>query len=225
MKVEASYRRSRLAATLIPVVLVSLLSNVPLPASTLTVSLSALGSVAAGSTGNNFDVLLTNTSGPAVSVGGFFFEVMAASPDVTFTDATTATATSYIFTGSSLFGPDIMTTNTGQDLDASDLGNATLASGATLALGHVLFNVSPTASTEIVDLTFGAYPATSLADVSGVNLPINTLSGGQIQIMGAASTVPEPSTLALLVIATFFVWIRRSCAHFSDKTGCSGKNS
>lgn len=208
MKPSAVFSRSyfQLPVLLIPMVLASLLSAVPSQASVLAVSLSPLGTVVAGSTGN-FDVLLTNTSGAAVSVGGFFFEVNSGNADLKFTDATTATASSYIFGGTSVFGPDIMTKNTGLVLDASDLGTGPLASGATRGLGHVLFNASPTAPTELVNLTLSAFPATSLADPSGANLPINTLTGGSIQITGRASAVPEPMTLSLLLAGGCFLWM------------------
>ena len=212
MKARVNFPRRyfRLPILLIPVVLASVFSPVRSQASVLAVSLSPLGSVAAGSTGNNFDVLLTNTSGAGVSIGGFFFEVLSGSPDLTFTDATTATATSYIFSGSSLFGPDIMSKNTGLVLDASDLGSGTLASGATHGLGHVLFNASPTAPTELVNLTLSAFPATSLADPSGANLPINSSTGGRIQINGRASAVPEPFTLSMMLAGLCFLWIGKS---------------
>ena len=103
-------------------IVVCLLEAMPAHADTLTVSLSPLSDVAAGSTGNSFDVLLTNTSGSAVSIEAFFFEVQSSSSDITFTDATTATGTPYIFGSDSLFGPDIIGLgSTATDLNASDL--------------------------------------------------------------------------------------------------------
>lgn len=68
----------------------------PAQADELIVSLSPLSDVVAGSTGNSFDVLLTNASASAVSIAGFTFEVLTASPDISFIGATTATATPYI---------------------------------------------------------------------------------------------------------------------------------
>src|ERR1700689_4926801 len=67
----------------------------------------------AGDVGDSFDVLLTYSGSP-ISVGGFAFEITTTDPDITFTDATTATATAYIFSGTSLFGPDIVTSSPGQ---------------------------------------------------------------------------------------------------------------
>lgn len=181
------------------IALACLLTPLPSRASVLAVSVLSPGSVVAGAKGASLDVLLSNVSGPAVSAGAFFFELLSSSPDITFTGASTATGSPYIFAGSSIFGPNILTTNTGQDLSASDLGSGTLASAATVGLGHILFNVSPTAPTEVVNLTLGVYPATSLSDPMGANLAIGTLTGARLQINGAPSTVPEPSTVALLL--------------------------
>src|ERR1035437_2132259 len=201
---------SRLVMVLMPVMFTSLLSTALARADVLTVSLSPLSNVAAGSTGDSLDVLLRNTSGPAVSIEGFFFELLASSPDVTFTDATTTTGTGYIFGAGSLFGPDIIGPgSTPQDLSGSDLdsaGSVSLASGATVALGHVLFNVSPTALTPTVNFPLAGFPGTSLADDSGNNVPITTLNGGQFQINGAPAPVPEPSTLILLFTVMPLLW-------------------
>jgi len=183
-------------------------------ADVLTVTLSPLSTVAAGSTNNSFDVLLTNTSGPAVSIEGFFFEIQASSTDLTLTDATTATTSAaYIFDSNSLFGPDIISAgSTAQDLDASDLDSVSaisLASGTTLALGHVLFDVAPGAHTETVDFTVVGFPGTSLADNAGNNVPITTFQGEELKIQGAATVVPEPSSLFLLAAVAPLLWSRR----------------
>jgi len=184
------------------------LTATPTHADGLIVSLAPLSDVAAGSTGNSFDVLLTNTSGSAVSIEAFFFEVLSSSSDVTFTDATTASGAPYIFGADSLFGPDIIGLgSTATDLNASDLdllGSTALEAGATVGLGHVLFNVSPTAPTEDVSFNLAGFPGTSLADDLGNDIPIQSLIGGQLGINGAATTVPEPSSLALLATGLGF---------------------
>jgi hypothetical protein len=62
-----------------------------------------------GTTGNALDVTLTNTGPSSVQIGGFAFE-LTTSAGITFTGATTATATApYIFGGSSAFGPNLAT--------------------------------------------------------------------------------------------------------------------
>ena len=200
---------ARLIVPLLPAPLL-LLGSASARGDVLTVSLSPVGNVVAGSNGNGFDVLLTNTSGPAVSIGSFFFEVLASSPDITLTDATTATATSYIFGGDSLFGPDILAPgSTASDLKASDLdvvGDISLASGATVTLGRVLFDASPTALAQNVMFTLAGFPGTSLADAALNNVPITTLSGEQFTITSQAA-VPEPSTLLLLLGALSLILV------------------
>ncbi len=179
----------------------------------LIVSLSPLSDVAAGSTGNGFDVLLTNGSPSAVSIAGFFFEVLASSPGVTFTGATTGTATPYIFGADSLFGPNIAEFGSGSgDLGASDLDavdQISLAAGSTVGLGHVLYNVSPTAPTETVSFDLAGFPGTSLSDDLGNDVAIQSFTGGKFTINGAVAGVPEPSTLVLLLAIMPLVLFRR----------------
>ena len=184
------------------------LTATPAHADGLIVSLSPLSDVNAGSTGNSFDVLLRNTSGSAVSIEAFFFEVLSSSSDITFTDATTASGTSYIFGADSLFGPDIIGPGSAAtDLNASDLdllGSIALDAGATVGLGHVLFDVSPTAPTQDVSFNLAGFPGTSLADDFGNDIPIQNLIGGQLGINGAAAAIPEPSSLPLLATGLGF---------------------
>ena len=194
-------------------VMVCAIAPTPARADGLSVALTPLSDVAAGSTGNTFDVLLTNGSASAVSIEAFAFEVVSSIPDVTFSGASTATSTTYIFGADSLFGPDITgfgwgTTDLGaSDLDAVD--QITLGAGATVGLGHVLFDVSPTAPTEIVSIDIVGFPGTSLGDDLGNNVPIESFSGGKVQINGPVAGVPEPGTLVLLLMMAPIVLCRR----------------
>src|SRR5438552_826527 len=62
---------------------------------------------AAGSTGNSFDVFLTNTGPSSVTLGGFSFELQVG-PNITITSVNISTSVApYIFGGHSLFGPVI----------------------------------------------------------------------------------------------------------------------
>ena len=180
-----------------------LLAPLRAQAGILTVSLSPLANPGAGSTANSFDVLLTNSSATDVSIAAFFFEVLSSSPDIAFTDATTATGTAYIFGADSLFGPDIIGAgSTSTDLNASDLdaaGSAVLAPGATVALGHVLFDVSANAPTQIVTFSLAGFPGTSFSDELGNDVAVADLLAGRFEIEGAVAQVPEPSTLLLLL--------------------------
>jgi hypothetical protein len=202
---------SRSATMLMAGMAAFLLCSVPARADLLAISIQSPISVNAGTSGNGFDVLLTNLSGPAVSIAAFTFEI-STTTDITFTATNTATVLDpYIFSGNSLFGPIITVANTGQDLSASDLysvpaSSVTLGTGATAGLGRILFDVSSTAPSETVDVTLAAYPATSLSDDLLNNVPVARLNGGQINISAITSTVPEPSSLILLLTAVPLVW-------------------
>jgi hypothetical protein len=152
-----------------------------------------------------FDVLLSNTGASAVKLDGFAFEVTVTTPSgpaVTLTNATTATTASpYIFAGNSLFGPDITlaTSNGGKTLDASDAYSVvntdiSLASGATVGLGHVIFSAAGLTSTATVSFT-GGFPTNSLGDHLSNNIPITTFKTGTIS--PTSSSVPEPSAPVL----------------------------
>jgi hypothetical protein len=159
-------------------------------------------------TGNSLDVLLTNTGPSSVSIGGFFFGFQTADTDINFTDVTISTvAATYIFAGNSLLGPDLTGPMSGQSVNTGDLAAgpaATVGSGSTVGLGHVLFSVAPGAVPGAHALTF--VPAqTSLSDAAGAPVTINTLQGGTVTI---ASTVPEPSfllPLALVLLIGFVI--------------------
>jgi len=200
---------SQFATVLIAGAAAFLLYSEPARAGLLEISIESPINANAGTSGNGFDVLLTNIGLPAVSLAGFTFEISVPSTDILLSTANTSTLLDpYIFSGKSLFGPNITVENTGQDLRASDLysvigSGITLGSGATVGLGHILFNVSATAPSETVPLTFAAFPATSLSDDLSSNVPISTLNNGQINITG---TVPEPSYRLLLLTAGAFLF-------------------
>jgi hypothetical protein len=215
MKVKRSFipMNSQFATMLVAGAAACLLYSVPVRADSLEISIESPINVNAGTSGNGFDVLLTNLSGPAVSLAGLTFEISVPSTDIQLSEVNTATLLDpYIFSGNSLFGPNITVSNTGQDLSASDLysvigSGITLGAGATVGLGHILFDVSATAHSETVPVTFTAFPATSLSDDLSNNVPINTLTNGQIDIIG---TVPEPSYLLLLLTAGAFLLVGRT---------------
>ena len=157
---------------------------------------------AAGSSANGIDVELSNLGPSAVTIGGFSFGISIANSDISFTGANTSTAAPYIFGADSLFGPILAGPQSGQSLLTSDLfdipfSGFTLNSGTTVGLGHVLFDVAPGAAGGPFPVDLGVFPITSLADESGTNIPIDTLTSGQITII--AEAVPEPSSLPALL--------------------------
>ncbi len=153
-----------------------------------------------GDSGDGFDVVVTNTGPNGIAIGGFSFEVTVASPPLNMTEANFSTvAAPYIFTGQSL-DQDLsipLNTTSGTTLDAndsSDASGATLDSGASLALGHVLFDVADNAALGPYAITFGiASGANSLSDPTGGNIVIDTFIPGEILV------TPEPSSMMLIL--------------------------
>lgn len=162
-----------------------------------------------GSSGNALDVTLTNTGPSSVTVGGFSFEISTPTPNINFTDATTATTTApYIFGTHSLFGPSIAT-STGQTLDASDTysvigSGATVDAGATVGLGHAIFDVAAGTPSGPITVSFTAGPLTSLSDPMGKLLTIDTLNSGVITVTETTNPVPEPPGLISLGAVMLF---------------------
>ncbi|NDQ58860.1 MAG: PEP-CTERM sorting domain-containing protein [Acidipila sp.] len=212
MKADERFPRvsSRFTILLMLAITVFLLSSEPARANTLTISIQSPSSVNAGTSGNGLDIFLTNFNGPAVSIAAFTFEISTSSAVVAFTGADTATQLNpYIFAGNSLFGPNITVANTGGILSASDIfgvpaAGVLLGAGATVGLGRLWFNVSSTATSQLVNLTFTGFPATGLSDEFGNNVAVATLTGGQVNII--ATTTPEPSSLTLMLTAVPLFW-------------------
>jgi len=78
----------------------------------------------AGSTGNSFDVTLTNTGPATVAIAGFRFQLLTTNTDITFTGGSFSTVAPYIFAGVSFdqdFSFTLDTLSGGQELDASDV--------------------------------------------------------------------------------------------------------
>jgi hypothetical protein len=187
---------------------VLMISGLAVPArADLVVTVQSVA-VDAGSTNDALDVTLTNTGTGSVDIGGFSFGLSTSLP-ITFTSATISTTLApYIFAGDSLFGPIISTVPppSGQSLMASDnydiaLSGITLASGATVGLGHVIFDAGLGIYPVAVNLM--DFPFTSLSDLSGADVPITRLVNGTISLRG--NSVPEPSTLALTVLGVALV--------------------
>jgi hypothetical protein len=167
-----------------------------LPASASLIVSAGSSMASPGTSGDSFDVTLTNTGPNAVTVAAFSFGLLLSAPDVHFTQANASTADSYIFSGGSLFAPVISTT-VGSKLIASDLESTglgvTVGSGITVGLGHVLFDIAPSAAGGKFDITISGPPTTSLSDPSANDVPITSLINGSIQVLG----VPEPATAAI----------------------------
>ena len=167
----------------------------------IEISISPVTKAVAGSNGDSFDVTLTNTGASAITLGGFTFELSTPGSLITFTSATINTSPTYIFAGTSVFNSPISYSPPGSVLDALDnsLSGGSVGAGATVGLGHVLFNVSASAPATVVPVTFTGYPTTSLSDTSGHILGdvFSLATGATIDIGGinspSVSVIPEPS--------------------------------
>jgi hypothetical protein len=188
-----------------------------LPASIEAGTVFAVQSTGAvpGSTGNGLDVVLETTS--ILDIGAFAVEVTTTDPDIKFTGATTGTSATYVFSGSSLFGPDIGTTiPPSQIFDASDLSVTTpTAISGTVGLAHFTFDVANNATPGPFSISLTAL-GNSLSGPTGDDIPITTLENGTITI-AAPTSVPEPSAMGLsaIALATGLLAFRRSWAHTS----------
>ena len=172
---------------------------------------------AAGSTGNFFDVLLTNTGGSAVTVGGFSFGITTADTDITFTNADTSTTAPYVFTGDSFDDMNGFTLYTnslpGQTVEAADFSNSgsgeSVGAGATVGVGRIMFDIANGATPGPFAVTFENSPTTSLSDNNGGNLDF-TATPGTITIT-SGTTVPEPAQGGLMIcaLAGFAILVQR----------------
>jgi hypothetical protein len=167
-------------------------------------------SAAPGSTGNGLDVVLEATS--ALNIDAFAVEVTTTDPGITFTGATTGTAATYIFSGNSVFGPDIGTTTPpSQTFDASDLAmTPSTTMPGTVGLAHFTFDVANDATGGPFTISLTAL-GNSLSDPNGNNVPITALDDGTITI----ASVPEPAVLDLsaLALAAGLLTFRRRLPH------------
>ena len=162
---------------------------------------------AGGSTGDTFDVTLTNTGPTSISVAGFSFGLSVGTSDLSFTGVSTATTTAlYVFDGQSLFGPDISVQPPnlpGQELEAEDifagpLAGSTIGPGGTEGLGHVTFNLSAATPPGAIQISFiGADD--SLSDPNGEPIDFSTGSGA-VMVTGGVS-IPEPATFGFVGMA------------------------
>src|SRR5262249_37562009 len=94
----------------------------------------------------------------------------------------------------------------------TELGGASVAAGATVGLGEVVFDVAGSAS-GVVPVMVAAFPATSLSDPEGNDLTDFTVVDGSITIL-ADGTVPQPGSLVLLGLGAagllgYRAWRRR----------------
>lgn len=169
-----------------------------------------------GDTNDAFQVLLTNRSGADIPVAGFSFGVTTTDPNITFEAADTSTSVPYIFTGDSLdviHSIPLSASSPGRSLVGLDFTNdgsgVMVASGQTVGLGRVFFDVSPGApllAPVIID--FSSNPGDNVLSGAGGNAIGVSLPAGT-QIVTGASPAPEPATLLLVPGGLLLLLLRK----------------
>jgi hypothetical protein len=146
----------------------------------------------------SFDIVL-NVTAPTdeVDIGAFSFDILAASPRISFTRAGTMTTVArYIYLGNSFADNNgfPLATKTGQELIASDTPNngtpAFLFGGEIVSLGDVSYSIAPSAGPIPIVITFLS-AGTSLSDTFGNPVAFTAVNG---------ALIPEPAHLTLLAV-------------------------
>lgn len=198
---SVSMHKSVLA--LVALVTMGFLSAAPASAS-LIVSIQN-GSAAPGSNGNSFEVDVTNTDSVADVINSFAFEVTTSDSDITFTNTSNATTNlAYIFASDTEFAPFLSVSSPGQSMDGSDDASDagfSQASGSTIGLGEVFYNVANGATPGVFTISFSPSSATSFSDINANAFVADSSNTGTITISAATTAAPEPSTLGILGLA------------------------
>jgi hypothetical protein len=175
---------------------------------------------APGTTGDAFDVLLTNTGPSSLDIAAFSFGVFTADTDITLTEADVSTVvSSYVFAGNSfvvafLGSPVISITSGAQTLTANDTTNTpssfvVVGAGSTVDLGRVLFNVAANAGPQTFTISFTGSPGVNnlnnnLSDQNGDAISVDSLDSVNFSDTQA---VPEPGTAVPLLAGLTCLWM------------------
>jgi len=161
------------------------------------------------------DLLNPSTNTQSFNVAGFQFELQVPiGSGVQFTNATTATAATYIFAGKSfdLFnGLSLVTSLLPTDLQGFDTVEThgtytTLNPGSSFGLGLISFTVDASAASGVVPVSIIPFDintanGTLISDnqIPASSIPF-TMSDGTITIQPGTIVVHEPSTLMLTIV-------------------------
>ena len=227
---RAQHSRRTLARLLLPILVAGVFGSSAALADVVYTIHPDTTNPAQGSNGNAFDVLATNTGPSSLGIGAFSFGVYTTDTDITFTEANVSTiVSSYIFEGNSfveitLNSTVISITSGGQTLTANDLTNdfaaVTVAPGATVDLGKVLFDVAPDAVMQTFTVSFTGDPGAgnldnNLSDQFFTAINVDAFQSGDFPI---GPSVPEPSPAVLVLFGLAGLWMlsrllrsRRAC--------------
>ncbi len=171
-----------------------------------------------------FDVNLTNSTSTNLTLGGFSIGITTNNANVQFAQATTDTTTPYLFTGYSLFAPDItssIASSPAAQIIAGDvffdpsqnLAGADFMQTNTAGLARIYFDFSGTIDPSL------AFSLVTDANITNLSGPAGDSITGSVTSIGNSlynidlietATVPEPTTvlLALQALASFTAFYR-----------------
>jgi hypothetical protein len=201
------FRASRLGVVLTAFLVSLLVQAAPAQAGTALVMTVENASVSPGGTGS-LDILLANQAAATTSatIAGFSIDLkVAAGSGITFTGASDSTASPYIFSWNSMgFLPTVIPPSEIQANDFAIAGGTLLnPGGPPVGLAHITFSADPSVSLGVIPVTLVDYQGgTSLSDTNNNNLSFSIVNG---QITVIASSVPEPSSIALTGMALLLV--------------------
>jgi hypothetical protein len=168
----------------------------------LNVSIQSGLSAAPGTTGNSFEVDVTNNGSLADLIDSFEFEVATSNASISFTGSTDGTTNPYIFAGNSSFGPSLNLLSAGLSMDGSDItagSDYSLGVGSTIAIGEVFYDVAAGAPAGPFTISFLPTAGTSFSAFDTTGFTIQSLNPGTITV--TPGSVPEPSSLSLMGLA------------------------
>src|SRR5437879_3424530 len=155
---QANRKKNWFARVLLVVIAIALtLSASPAEAAAVGNVVMTVQTVSNNAGTNNaiLEVSLTNNGPGAITIGGFSFGISVGTTNLTFTGGSNGTTTApYIFGSSGVLGSLVVQPPTlpGQTLYAEDIfsvigSGTTINAGATVGLGHVVFNLNPATPT------------------------------------------------------------------------------
>lgn len=200
MRAQTNTARSRRLATASAALALFLIGTTPTAKASLII---AAGSTTVNAGGSGFvDITLTNNASTAVTgIDTFSVEFSTGNSFVTFTNATMATTTPYIFAGNSLDVtlsiPFYSSSPEPNVLDSAAGTAATIDGNTTKGLARIFFTVASNATSGPASITLSTDGTTALSDVNGGIIAASE-SNGTITIN--AATTPEPSMFVPLVV-------------------------
>jgi hypothetical protein len=150
-------------------------------------------------------ILLENDDNTSRTFSGFSLDISLAGAGVQFTGVDDQTSPAYIFgaSGSGTLSFDVFPNSSfiASDFSLDQSGFVTVAPAEMVGLARIAFVVNSTAADGLREITFTIGSTTQFTDDQSevyADTQFSFLSGG-IDVQGDAATVPEPSSVVLLI--------------------------